>query len=206
MNIKDIMTAAPVIPVLEVNDSKHAIPLAEALVAGGLPVLEVTLRTPQALDVIESMSTVKGAIVGVGTATTAQDLENAKARGAQFAVSPGLTEKLAKSASSLGIPLLPGVQTAGELMFAAEQGLTALKFFPAKQAGGPAMLKALGGPFKQTVFCPTGGITQETAGDYLALSNVLCVGGSWVAPKAMLEASDWAGIEKIASQASTLKS
>ncbi len=204
MNIKDIMSAAPVIPVLEVNDSKHAIPLAEALVAGGLPVLEVTLRTPQALDVIESMSTVAGAIVGVGTATTAQDLENAKARGAQFAVSPGLTQNLAKSANSLAIPLLPGVQTAGELMFAAEQGLTALKFFPAKYAGGPAMLKALGGPFKQTVFCPTGGITQETATEYLSLSNVLCVGGSWVAPKAMMEASDWAGIEKLASQASTL--
>jgi 2-dehydro-3-deoxyphosphogluconate aldolase/(4S)-4-hydroxy-2-oxoglutarate aldolase len=164
----------------------------------------VTLRTPQALDVIESMSTVKGAIVGVGTATTAEDLENAKARGATFAVSPGLTEKLATSAKRLQIPLLPGVQTAGELMFAAEHGLTALKFFPANYAGGPAMLKALGGPFKQTVFCPTGGITQDTATDYLSLSNVLCVGGSWVAPKSLVEASDWAGIEKLASQASTL--
>ncbi len=199
------MAAAPVIPVLEVSDIKHAQPLAEALVAGGLPVLEVTLRTPQALDVIESMSKVAGAIVGVGTATTAQDLKNAQDRGAQFAVSPGLTELLANSAKSLGIPLLPGVHTAGEIMHAAEYGLTALKFFPAKYAGGAAMLKAFSGPFQQTVFCPTGGITQDSATEYLSLPNVLCVGGSWVAPKNLVEASDWSAIEELARSASKLK-
>ncbi len=204
MNIKDIMTAAPVIPVLVVDDIDHAIPLAEALVAGGLPVLEVTLRTPQALDVIKAMSTVPGAIVGVGTATTATHLQQAQLCGSRFAVSPGLTPQLAESAKSLGMPLLPGVQTAGEIMQAAEHGLTELKFFPAKAAGGVPMLKALGGPFLETVFCPTGGISLDTAGEYLSLSNVLCVGGSWVAPKALVNAKDWGGIEELARAASKL--
>ncbi len=198
------MTTAPVIPVLEVSNLDHAIPLAEALIAGGLPVLEVTLRTPQALDAIKAMSQVNGAIVGVGTATTDEDIQRSLAAGAQFAVSPGLTKALAESATKHGLPLLPGVQTAGELMQAAEYGLSALKFFPAKQAGGAAMLKALGGPFKQTVFCPTGGINQDNAIDYLSLPNVLCVGGSWVAPKPVVEAQDWAQVEALAKAASGL--
>ncbi|MEE9335809.1 MAG: bifunctional 4-hydroxy-2-oxoglutarate aldolase/2-dehydro-3-deoxy-phosphogluconate aldolase [Granulosicoccaceae bacterium] len=204
MNIKEIMSAASVIPVLEVNSIDHAIPLAEALIAGGLPVLEVTLRTPEALEVIKAMSTVPGAIVGVGTATTAVHLQQAQLCGAQFAVSPGLTPQLAASANELGLPLLPGIQTAGEIMQAAELGLTELKFFPAKAAGGIPMLKALGGPFKQTVFCPTGGISSETAGEYLSLSNVLCVGGSWVAPKELVTVKNWAAIEELASAASKL--
>ncbi len=204
MNVKDIMTAAPVIPVLEVTSVDHAIPLAEALIAGGLPVLEVTLRTPEALDVIKAMSTVPGAIVGVGTATTAVHLQQAQLCGAQFAVSPGLTSQLATSAKELNIPLLPGVQTSGEIMKAAELGLTELKFFPATAAGGVPMLKALGGPFKETVFCPTGGISIDTANDFLSLSNVLCVGGSWVAPKALVNAQDWTGIEELARAASKL--
>ena len=204
MKIKDIMSAAPVIPVLVVDDIEHAIPLAEALVAGGLPVLEVTLRTPEALDVIKAMSTVSGAIVGVGTATTAVHLQQAQLCGSQFAVSPGLTPQLATSAKELGMPLLPGVQTAGEIMQAAEYGLTKLKFFPAKAAGGVPMLKALGGPFLETVFCPTGGISLDTASDYLSLPNVLCVGGSWVAPKALVNAKDWSGIEELARAASKL--
>jgi len=205
MIIKDIMTAAPVIPVLVIDEIDHAVPLAEALVAGGLPVLEITLRTPQALDAIKAMSTVKGAIVGVGTATTAEHLEQAKARGAEFAVSPGLTDQLATSATALSLPLLPGVQTSSEIMRAAEHGITELKFFPAKAAGGAPMLKALGGPFKQAVFCPTGGISLDTASDYLSLSNVLCVGGSWVAPKELVKAQDWQAIEALAKAASQLE-
>lgn len=183
MNIADIMTQAPVIPVLVVDDAADAAPLAQALVAGGLRVLEVTLRTPAALDVIREMKQVPGAIVGAGTITGTADLDAALAAGAEFIVSPGLTETLGKAAISSGIPFLPGTANAGDIMRGLELGLDHFKFFPAMAAGGIPALKALAAPFAHCRFCPTGGISAETAPQWLALPEVLCVGGSWVAPK-----------------------
>jgi len=177
------MRTAPVIPVLVVEDVSEALPLARALVAGGLQVLEVTLRTPSALDAIREMKQVEGAIVGAGTVTNQRDLDAALDAGAEFIVSPGLTKKLAKAAIRAEVPFLPGIATAGDIMRGLDLGLTHFKFFPATAAGGIPALKALAAPFGQCRFCPTGGISLENAPDWLALDPVLCVGGSWVAPK-----------------------
>ena len=203
-DVRALMTAAPVIPVLVIEDAASARPLAEALVAGGLPVLEVTLRTPAALEAMRAMAEVPGAIAGVGTALDGDDLRRAADAGARFAVSPGYTEALGKVAREINLPLLPGIATSADIMRARDGGFTELKFFPAVQAGGLAMLKALGGPFVDTVFCPTGGITAATAPDFLALPNVLCVGGSWVAPKELVAAGDKAAITALAKEAAAL--
>lgn len=205
MKIRELMELAPVIPVLVIDDVEQAVPLATALVAGGLRVLEVTLRTPAALEAMKAMTTVEGAIVGVGTALNGDDLKRAQDHGAQFAVSPGFTPELGKAANDLGIPLLPGIATSADIMRALDHGLSELKFFPASQAGGPAMLKALGGPFVDVVFCPTGGINAASATDYLSLNNVLCVGGSWVAPAAAVKAGKWDEITALASATLKLK-
>ncbi len=182
-NIEEIMLTAPVIPVLVVDDPAEARPIAEALVAGGLKVLEVTLRTDAAIEVIKRMNLVPGAIVGAGTVTNRDDLDRALAAGAEFIVSPGLTEPLGRAAIKSGVPFLPGIATAGELMAGLDMGLTHFKFFPAMANGGIPALKALTSVFGKCKFCPTGGITPETASDWLAMEQVLCVGGSWVAPK-----------------------
>lgn len=198
MKVRELMQVAPVIPVLVIDDVASAKPLAEALVAGGLRTLEVTLRTPAALEAMKAMADVPGAIVGVGTALDGDDLKRAQDHGATFAVSPGFTTELGKAANQINMPLLPGIMTPADIMRARDGGFTELKFFPAAQAGGPQLLKAFGGPFTDTVFCPTGGINANSAKDYLSLSNVLCVGGSWVAPRAMVEAGDWQGITDLA--------
>jgi 2-dehydro-3-deoxyphosphogluconate aldolase/(4S)-4-hydroxy-2-oxoglutarate aldolase len=181
--IERIMRTAPVIPVLVVDDAHHARELAVALVAGGLRVLEVTLRTPAAIDAIRYMNLVPGAIVGAGTVTSKAQLDEARAAGAEFIVSPGLTENLGHAAIASGLPFLPGVATAGDIMRGLDLGLTHFKFFPAVAAGGLPALKALAAPFGQCRFCPTGGITAETAPEWLAFDPVLCVGGSWVVPR-----------------------
>ncbi len=206
MTIRDIMNVAPVIPVLIIDKLEYAVPLAQALCAGGLRVLEVTLRTPVALAAVEAMRTaVPDAIVGVGTLTKPSDFISAEQAGAQFGVSPGLTPELATAAHTVRFPLLPGVMTPTELIAARLQGFTALKLFPAVQAGGIGMLKALASPFNDVVFCPTGGITRESAAEFLSLPNVPCVGGSWVAPHPLLASGDWQGITTLAAEASTLK-
>ena len=204
MSVKELMQVAPVIPVLVIDDVSKARPLAEALVAGGLRVLEVTLRTPQALDAMQAMSDVEGAIVGVGTALDAEDLKKAQQHGATFAVSPGFTQALGKAANAINMPLLPGIMTPADIMRARDEGFHELKFFPASQAGGPALLKGFAGPFIDTVFCPTGGISADNAKDYLSLPSVLCVGGSWVAPKKLVDAGDWDAIQALAAQCQTL--
>ncbi len=200
----ELCRMAPVIPVLVIDDAAVARPLAEALVAGGLPVLEVTLRTGAALDVIRAMAQVPGGIVGAGTVLTPQDVANAKAAGARFAVSPGATDRLCAACEEAGLPLLAGAATATEAMALLERGYTTAKFFPAETSGGAPALKALGAPLPQITFCPTGGIGPKNAPDYLALSNTHCVGGSWVAPADMIKAGDWAGIEALAREASKL--
>lgn len=181
--IERIMRTAPVIPVLVIDDVAHARPIAEALVAGGLPVLEVTLRTPAALDAIKAMKQVPGAIVGAGTVVDTAGLDAAMAAGAEFIVSPGLTERLGSAARTRGVPFLPGVANAGDIMRGLELGFTHFKFFPAESIGGVSALKALAGPFAQCKFCPTGGITAERAAAWFTLPQVLCVGGSWLVPK-----------------------
>ena len=201
MTIEQIMRTSPVIPVLVVEDAAHARPLAEALVSGGLRVLEVTLRTPAALDVIAEMKQVESAIVGAGTVTNARDYEAAMQAGSEFIVSPGLTEALAGAVAGDGIPFLPGVATAGDIMRGLDLGLHHFKFFPATAAGGIPALMALAAPFGQCLFCPTGGISEQTAPDWLALDPVLCVGGSWIAPKG---APDTTAIEAAARRASAL--
>jgi 2-dehydro-3-deoxyphosphogluconate aldolase/(4S)-4-hydroxy-2-oxoglutarate aldolase len=198
--IDEIMRTAPVIPVLVIDDAHHARELAEALVAGGLRVLEVTLRTPAAMDAIRRMNLVPGAIVGAGTVVNEAQFEEAYAAGAEFIVSPGLTESLAHTAVKTGVPFLPGVATATEIMHGLDHGLTHFKFFPAEAAGGINALKALAAPFAQCRFCPTGGITAETAPDWLALGPVLCVGGSWIVPKG----ADMAEVRALAAQAAAL--
>jgi len=199
------MELAPVIPVLVVNELDHAIPLAKALVAGGLRVLEVTLRTPVALQAMKAMASVDGAIVGVGTALNGDDLKRAQDHGAQFAVSPGFTAELGKAANDIALPLLPGIATSADIMRALDHGCTELKFFPASQAGGPKMLKALGGPFVEPVFCPTGGINASSAPEYLNLDNVLCVGWSWVAPADMVKTGNWEKITALSQAAVSLR-
>ncbi|WP_199801212.1 bifunctional 4-hydroxy-2-oxoglutarate aldolase/2-dehydro-3-deoxy-phosphogluconate aldolase [Parerythrobacter jejuensis] len=177
------MRTAPVIPVIVIDDVEQAVPLAEALVAGGLTVLEVTLRTPAALEAIRAMKQVAGAIVGAGTVTNQQELADALDAGSEFIVSPGLTEPLAKAATREGVPFLPGIANAGDIMRGLDLGLQHFKFFPAMAAGGLPALKALAAPFGQCKFCPTGGISEDNAAEWLAFDPVLCVGGSWVAPK-----------------------
>lgn len=204
--IKPFMSLSPVIPVLVVEDTAHAVPLAQALLAGGIKVLEITLRTPNALSVISEIARhVPDAVLAAGTVTTPEQWEAAARAGARFAVSPGLTPRMLDAAAQAPIPLLPGVATASELMTAMDAGFECFKFFPAQQAGGVGMLKALGGPFAQALFCPTGGITPDTAADYLALPNVACVGGSWLAPAAALARGDWAAITALAQAASRLR-
>ncbi|WP_301750262.1 bifunctional 4-hydroxy-2-oxoglutarate aldolase/2-dehydro-3-deoxy-phosphogluconate aldolase [uncultured Erythrobacter sp.] len=202
MNIDAIMRTAPVIPVIVIDDVDHAVPLAEALVAGGLRVLEVTLRTPAALAAIRAMKEVPGAIVGAGTVTGVADLNKALAAGAEFIVSPGLTDKLGKAAVAAGVPFLPGIANAGDIMRGLELGLDRFKFFPAMAAGGLPALKALAAPFIQCRFCPTGGISLDNAAEWLAFDPVLCVGGSWVSPKG---APDKAVIEALAREAFGLR-
>lgn len=182
-DIHSVMTKAPVIPVLVIDDVEDAIPIAEALVTGGLPCLEVTLRTPCALDVIEAMKTVSGAIVGAGTVLSAKDLEAVLRAGAEFVVSPGLTESLGRAAKDAGVPFLPGIATSADIMRGLDMGLSHFKFFPAEANGGLPALKAIAAPFGMAKFCPTGGVSLKTAPEWLAHPQVLCVGGSWVAPK-----------------------
>jgi 2-dehydro-3-deoxyphosphogluconate aldolase / (4S)-4-hydroxy-2-oxoglutarate aldolase len=206
VNIREILGMAPVIPVLTVTELEYAVPLARALAAGGLRVLEITLSTPVAPAAIEAMrKAVPEAIVGAGMLTRAVDFAAAGRVGAQFGASPGLTPDLAAASRGARFPLLPGVMTPTELIAAGAAGFNVLKLFPAQQAGGVAMLQALRAPFPDVLFCPTGGITRATAADYLALPNVVCVGGSWVAPNAMLEAGDWSGIEALARDAMSLR-
>ena len=205
MNLEKILRASPVLPVIALERLDQALPMAEALLAGGISTLEVTLRTPVALDAIRQISRAfPQACVGAGTVTSAGALRLAAEAGACFAVSPGLTWALAEAANVAALPLLPGVMTPTEAMTAMDAGFHLLKLFPAEQAGGIGMLKALAGPFKDLLFCPTGGISPATAPGYLALPNVLCVGGSWLTPKALLDASDWKGIMELARQAAAL--
>ena len=200
----DICALAPVIPVLVIDDLGSAADLARALVAGGLPALEVTLRTPQALDAIRIMAEVPGGVVGAGTLLTPADVDAAKAAGALFGVSPGATDSLLQACEDADLPLLPGAATATEAMALLERGYRVQKFFPAEASGGAAALKAIGAPIPQIRFCPTGGVSLANAPDYLALANTICVGGSWVAPKGLVQAADWAGIEALAREASRL--
>ena len=201
-----VMQDAPVIPVIVLHDVAHAVPMARALVAGGIRMLEVTLRTPQALACMEAIAkAVPQAVVGAGTVRTAADAQAAVNAGAQFAVSPGYTPALGQACRDHGLALLPGVATGSEIMLAQEGGYTELKFFPAMQAGGPAMLKAWSGPFFDVRFCPTGGVTSENAAEFLSLPNVLCVGGSWLEPADAMAQGDWARIETLARQASQIK-
>ncbi|SHE86336.1 2-dehydro-3-deoxyphosphogluconate aldolase / (4S)-4-hydroxy-2-oxoglutarate aldolase [Ruegeria intermedia] len=201
---REICALAPIVPVLVVDDAAHAHPLAEALVAGGLPALEVTLRTPAALDAIRAMAQVPGGVVGAGTLVTPDDVRAAKEAGAQFGVSPGGTDALIAACEAEGLPLLPGAATATEAMRLLEQGYDMLKFFPAEASGGAPALKAIGAPLPQITFCPTGGVSTANARDYLSLPNVICAGGSWVAPKQMVAQGDWAGIEALAREAAAL--
>ncbi|WP_226689803.1 bifunctional 4-hydroxy-2-oxoglutarate aldolase/2-dehydro-3-deoxy-phosphogluconate aldolase [Ruegeria arenilitoris] len=201
---REICGLAPIVPVLVVDDAAQARPLAEALVAGGLPALEVTLRTPAALDAIRAMAQVPGGVVGAGTLVTPEDVRAAKEAGAQFGVSPGATDVLIAACEAEGLPLLPGAATATEAMRLLEKGYDMLKFFPAEASGGAPALKAIGAPLPQITFCPTGGVSPANASDYLSLTNVACAGGSWVAPKQMVQGGDWAGIEALARDASKL--
>lgn len=201
-----VMQDAPVIPVIVLTDVAHAIPLARALVAGGIRMLEVTLRTPQALACIEAIAKeVPEAIIGAGTVRSAADAQAAVKAGALFAVSPGYTSAVGKACRDFGLPLLPGVATGSEIMRAQEDGFTELKFFPALQAGGSALLKAWSGPFFDIKFCPTGGLSLANAPDFLSLPNVQCVGGSWLTPADALAAGDWTRVTALAQQACLLK-
>ena len=201
-----VMQAAPVIPVIVLHDVAHAVPMARALVAGGIRMLEITLRTPQALDCIEAIARhVPEAVVGAGTVRQAADAHAASRAGAQFAVSPGYTTAIGQACRDAGLALLPGVATGSEIMQAQQDGLSQLKFFPALQAGGVAMLKAWSGPFFDVQFCPTGGITLANAPEFLALPQVVCVGGSWLVPVQALAQGDWAQITQLAREACALR-
>ena len=201
-----VLKGQPVIPVLLVDDAKTAVPLARALAAGGLPAIEITLRTKDALEAIKRVANeVENCIVGAGTILEPKHFEKAEKAGSKFIVSPGCTKDLRKAANDSDVPLLPGAITPSEVMTMFDNGYPVLKFFPAEQAGGAAMLKAFSSPLSGAVFCPTGGITEKNAMDYLSLPNVVCVGGSWVAPKAAVDAGDWAAIEKLAAAASKIR-
>jgi 2-dehydro-3-deoxyphosphogluconate aldolase/(4S)-4-hydroxy-2-oxoglutarate aldolase len=204
MNLLEIMRVARVIPVIAIDNPEHAVPLAKALVAGGIRVLEVTLRTAHGLEAIRAMSTVEGAIVGVGTLTQPEEFAAARDAGAVFGVSPGLTPALIEAARKSGLPLLPGVMTPSEVLAAREAGFRQLKLFPAVPAGGVGMLNAIAGPIPDVTFCPTGGISIETAPQFLACKNVACVGGSWLTPKDAIQAGDWARITELAKAAAAL--
>ncbi len=204
--IRKICSKSPVIPVLTVDEIQDAIPLATALIDGGLTILEVTLRTPNALRIVEEISQMDQAIVGVGTLIDQKDVENAVKVGAKFGVSPGVTDHLVDACQDNGIPLLGGVSTACEVMRMLDRGYEIMKFFPADVAGGMLALKALQGPFPQVSFCPTGGISGNNAEEYLALKNVLCVGGSWVATPGMISNKNWYEITKRAKHAAMLGS
>ncbi|NVK37348.1 MAG: bifunctional 4-hydroxy-2-oxoglutarate aldolase/2-dehydro-3-deoxy-phosphogluconate aldolase [Gammaproteobacteria bacterium] len=194
-----IKNSKPVIPVIVIDELEHAVPLAKALVAGGVTLLEVTMRTNAALAAIEKISAeVPDAIVGVGTVTSANHIQQAYDAGAQFALSPGISDGLITKAQTLKLPFMPGVMTPSDIMLGLEANLTQFKFFPAQQAGGAAMLKAFAGPFPHVMFCPTGGISQNNAQEYLALENVMAVGGSWLCSKALVHAKDWTAIEALA--------
>ncbi|WP_343741722.1 bifunctional 4-hydroxy-2-oxoglutarate aldolase/2-dehydro-3-deoxy-phosphogluconate aldolase [Herbaspirillum huttiense] len=202
----EIMRASPVIPVIAIDKFEHAVPLARALVAGGIRVLEITLRTEHGLPAIRAIAeSVPDAIVGVGTLTSPEEFTASRDAGAVFGVSPGLTPALIEAAKHSGLPLLPGVMTPSEVMAAREAGFRQLKLFPAVPAGGVGMLNGIAGPLSDVSFCPTGGITQETAPQFLACKNVVCVGGSWLTPKAAIEAGDWDKITEIAKAAAALK-
>ena len=201
---EELCRRAPVVPVLVVDDVAHARPLAEALIEGGLPALEVTLRTPVALDVIREMAQVEGGIVGAGTLLTPQDVLNVIEAGAKFGVSPGATETLMDACEANDLPTLFGSATSSGAMRLLERGYTSQKFFPAEINGGVPALKAIGSPIQDVMFCPTGGVSPQNAPEYLALSNTMCVGGSWVAPKKMMEAGDWKGIRELAEEAAAL--
>ncbi|MFZ3288313.1 MAG: bifunctional 4-hydroxy-2-oxoglutarate aldolase/2-dehydro-3-deoxy-phosphogluconate aldolase [Telluria sp.] len=205
MTLLDIMRSASVIPVIAIDDPEHAVPLARALVEGGIRVLEVTLRTPHGLGAIRAMAQVPGAIVGVGTLTQGEEFAAARDAGAVFGVSPGLTGTLIDAARKSGLPLLPGVMTPSEVMAAREAGFRQLKLFPAVPAGGVGMLNAIGGPLPDVTFCPTGGISIETAPQFLACKNVACVGGSWLTPKDAIMAGNWALITQLARAAAALR-
>lgn len=203
--VRAVLKLAPVIPVFTPENVDDAVAVAQALFNGGLPVIEVTLRTPVAMDAIKAMvEAVPDAVVGAGTVLTAAQMEQVKKIGGRFAVSPGATERLYAAARDTDLPFLPGVATSSELMKGLEQGLDTFKFFPAVQAGGVGMLSAWNGPFGDVRFCPTGGITAQTARDFLHLPNVLCVGGSWLTTRALLQARDWAGIEQLARESAAL--
>ncbi|WP_282028661.1 bifunctional 4-hydroxy-2-oxoglutarate aldolase/2-dehydro-3-deoxy-phosphogluconate aldolase [Paracoccus marcusii] len=202
---KALCQLAPVIPVIVIKDVAHAEGLARALVAGGLPVLEVTLRSDAALDAIRAMSGVAGGHVGAGTVLTPDDAKRAKDAGASFAVSPGLTDRLIAACEDLALPLLPGAVTASEVMRASDAGFDMLKFFPAEAVGGAPALKSLAGPLPRISFCPTGGVTPQNAGSYLSLPNVICVGGSWIVTDADMAAGNWQAIEDRARTAAALR-
>ena len=202
-----VMQDAPVIPVIVLNDVAHAVPMARALLAGGIRMLEVTLRTPQALACMEAIARdVPEAVLGAGTVRSAADAQAASMAGARFAVSPGYTHAIGQACRDLGLPLLPGVATGSEILMCQEDGLTELKFFPAMQAGGVAMLKAWSGPFGEVKFCPTGGVTLGNTREFLGLPNVICVGGSWLVPADALAAGDWARVTRLAVEARALRS
>ena len=204
--IEAVMRLAPVIPVVVIEDAAHAVPMARALVAGGIAAIEVTLRTAAALDAIRAIATeVEGAVVGVGTVLTTRDLDAARQAGARFAVSPGVSPRLLDAAEDSTLPLLPGAATASEVMALLERGYRHLKLFPAVPVGGVKLLAAWAGPLPQVRFCPTGGISLGSALDFLALPNVLCVGGSWLTPASLMQAGDWAGIERLAREAAALR-
>lgn len=205
MTLLDIMRSASVIPVIAIDNPEHAVPLARALVEGGIRVLEVTLRTPHGLGAIRAMAQVPGAIVGVGTLTQGEEFAAARDAGAVFGVSPGLTATLIDASRKSGLPLLPGVMTPSEVMAAREAGFRQLKLFPAVPAGGVGMLNAIGGPLPDVTFCPTGGISIETAPQFLACKNVACVGGSWLTPKDAIMAGNWAHITQLARAAAALR-
>ena len=206
LTARDVMEDAPVIPVIVLHDVAHAVPMARALLAGGIRMLEVTLRTPQALACMEAIAReVPEAVVGAGTVRSAADAQAAAMAGARFAVSPGYTRAVGRACRDLGLPLLPGVASGSEIMMAQEDGLMLLKFFPAMQAGGVAMLKAWSGPFGDVSFCPTGGVTLHNAPELLALPNVLCVGGSWLVPGDAMAQGDWARITQLARDVGQLK-
>lgn len=205
LSIKDIMNTSPVIPVMVINQPEHAVPLAQALVEGGLKVLEITLRTPAALECIKAIKAeVDNAIVGAGTIINPSTLDQAIEAGAEFLVSPGVTQKLLDAAAETSIPLLPGVTSPGEVMNLLDRGITEMKFFPAEAAGGIPMLKSIGGPLPQATFCPTGGVSPNNAAAYLALKNVACVGGSWMAPAGLVDQENWVEIKARAQQAAAI--
>ncbi len=204
-SIKEIMSSSPVIPVMVINQLQHAVPLANALVEGGLKVLEITLRTPIALEAIKAIKAeVPGAIVGAGTIINVDTMNQAIDAGSEFLVSPGTTDSLIDAALKSGVPLLPGIISPSEVMKLLDKGITEMKFFPAEAAGGVPMVQSIGGPLPQVTFCPTGGVNPKNALEYLALKNVACVGGSWMAPADLVDAEDWDEIKRRAIEAANI--